>query len=178
MNAYITKPQADDRETSLIALQDIHVLLLFLAQSFNKRLSELRVYDPYYCKGSVKTRLESLGCCRENVFNDDVDCYETQKNNSVPLFDVLLTNPPYSGDHIKRSLNYATSCGKPWALLLPSNILQREWFQEKFLNACMTYLAPHKRYIYENELSTTDKSHVPFVTMWCIGGISDNNQKE
>lgn len=37
----------------------------------------------------------------------------------LPEFDVLVTNPPFSGDHIERTLAFALACRKPWFLLLP-----------------------------------------------------------
>jgi hypothetical protein len=32
---------------------------------------------------------------------------------------MLVTNPPFSGEHMKKALEFAASCGRPWALLMP-----------------------------------------------------------
>jgi len=45
-----------------------------------------------------------------------------------PPFDVLATNPPYSGDHPRRLLHYAARCGRPYLLLLPHWCAVRPWW--------------------------------------------------
>ena len=154
---------ADDRETPLRALQDVVAALDVL---FPATLAPLRIYDPYYCNGAIKNRLQECGSFV--VYNDAVDCYEAQKNNKVPEYDVLLTNPPYSGNHVQCVLQYAISCNKPWALLLPSHVLQRPWFVAATTKHAIFYLAPHERYSFEVPTSastTSNAPHVPFVTM-------------
>jgi hypothetical protein len=56
------------------------------------------------------------------VYNRREDFYAKIENNAVPDFDVLVTNPPYSGDHMRRLLEFATQCGKPWLLLVPNYV--------------------------------------------------------
>jgi len=47
--------------------------------------------------------LASLGFT--NVIHQNVDFWALVKANQVPSFDVLLTNPPFSGDHkVRRRL--------------------------------------------------------------------------
>lgn len=48
------------------------------------------------------------------------DFYEMQRLQQIPSYDVLITNPPYSDDHINRLLTFATNCNKPYFLLMPN----------------------------------------------------------
>ena len=49
----------------------------------------------------------------------------------MPDFDVLVTNPPFSGDNMERALAYAASCGKPWALLMPDFVSRKAYYAAK-----------------------------------------------
>lgn len=94
--------------------------------------NDILIYDPYYCNGTVKRHLSSLGFT--NVYNEKEDCYKVwkkyQQNNDGPNdddnnnksnndnhhhhhpcmdMDVLITNPPYSGTHIEQLLQYIAS---------------------------------------------------------------------
>ena len=62
-------------------------------------LRELWVYDPYYCQGAVRRALVALGCASGRVLNENADFYAAVEARRVPAHDLLLTNPPYSGDH-------------------------------------------------------------------------------
>lgn len=165
---------ADDRETPLVAVEDILPVLLAAADASRKLLSDISIYDPYYCRGAVKSHLISLGCSPGGVHNDPIDCYTAQKANEVPAFDVLLSNPPYSGDHIQRCVHYAVASSKPWALLLPSNVFLRPWFEKAVKDQTVWFLAPHERYGFLNDSARNSaaENHVPFVTMWFIGGLN------
>lgn len=35
-----------------------------------------------------------------NVYNKKEDFYKVIENNRVPEYDILITNPPYSEDHV------------------------------------------------------------------------------
>ncbi|CAD7927576.1 unnamed protein product [Amoebophrya sp. A120] len=69
----------------------------------------LRLYDPYFCTGKMKTHLANLGF--HDVYNEPVNCYsqwkeETTRKSLIDSFDVLITNPPYSGDHLLKLLDF------------------------------------------------------------------------
>eukprot|EP00392_Amoebophrya_sp_AT5.2_P013596 g13725.t1 len=65
----------------------------------------LRIYDPYFCTGQMKTHLANLGF--HDVYNEPVDCYAQWKEPGiVDRFDALVTNPPYSGDHVLKLLDF------------------------------------------------------------------------
>lgn len=187
--------QGDDRETPARALQDIvHVLQLLALPSATTTL-----YDPYYCQGAIKTRMAALGY--PNVINEPVDFYQTVHNNAVPAYDVLLTNPPYSGNHIRKALEFACAGAaeeaadggggggggvggggvgggsKPWCMLLPSNVHAREWYESVVGGGASPplFLCPHERYSFLVPSVASDASpqeHVPYVTMWYVGGLT------
>ena len=119
----------DCAETSPAAYEDIAPLLSELARRVGKLPSELRIYDPYFCAGAVKRRLERVGFPK--VRNACVDCYSEWASGSVPAFDVMVTNPPYSADHVRRLLAFAAASGRPWFCLMPSYVhLRPEWAEE------------------------------------------------
>jgi hypothetical protein len=108
----------DQCETPLLAYEHLASLLTALARACAKPTAELRVYDPYYCAGGAAAHLRSCGFA--NVYHEREDFYQRIAARSTPDFDVLVTNPPWSGDHIERCLRFCRACGKPWACLLPS----------------------------------------------------------
>lgn len=118
--------EKDHAETPLQAYQDLEPILYRMSSRLKKRKDEIIIYDPYYCQGSCIKHLTSLGFSK--VHNDNRDCYADWASNSVPPFDVLITNPPYSADHIKRAVEYCVSCGKPWCLLIPAFIARKDYF--------------------------------------------------
>ena len=94
------------------AHQDIAPFLQKLAQRLGKSKQELCIWDPYYCAGKVKAHLRKLGFT--NVVNENKDFYALTE---YPPFDVLLTSPPYSKNHIQKCMEFAVSCGKAWFIL-------------------------------------------------------------
>ena len=111
---YQTDPD-DHCETPLQSYKDILPILNKLCSSFGEEKHSMKIYDPYFCDGSVVKHLSSLGF--SSVYNKKEDCYAVWKSNSEPRFDVFLTNPPYSEDHIEKLMKYVTSSSfgnKPW----------------------------------------------------------------
>ncbi|KAL3799736.1 hypothetical protein HJC23_010386 [Cyclotella cryptica] len=168
---YPTNPD-DHCETPLQSYRDILCILDELCTVFSKNNETLQIYDPYYCNGSVVKHLESLGYT--NVYNRKEDCYATWKAHSEPPFDILLTNPPYSEDHIEKLMTYITSPSfgsKPFLLLMPNWVHKKDFYlhattgggQEKMhkkkrkrenhsnptTDTCNPfYIVPKKRYVY------------------------------
>ena len=79
---------ADHCETPLLAYQHISPILYKIAGRLRKQISELIVYDPFYCEGTVVENMKSLGFT--SIYNRKEDFYAMQKNNTVPEFDVLM----------------------------------------------------------------------------------------
>ena len=166
--------------------------------------SPITIYDPYYCNGSVKRHLSSLGY--PNVYNQMEDCYKTWSSSSnvavtrdnlssslknttpkYPHYDVLITNPPYSGDHMERLIQHVISDdrvrGKTWCLLMPTFVHKKEYYKDAVHNLMQRfncqpfYVIPKKRYVYippanfrEKKVSSVHKKNSPFVSMWYIWG--------
>jgi hypothetical protein len=140
------------------------------------------IYDPYFCDGAVKKNLTALGF--DNVYNKKEDCYNAWKNNSTPPFDVLVTNPPYSADHIEKLIKFVSSTSKPWFLLMPNWVVKKDYYQAATATIRPLYLVPHQRYVYlpPNNFRPAKKSDVhkkssPFVSMWYVYG-GDNTDVE
>jgi hypothetical protein len=69
-------------------------------------LKDLVVYDPYFCQGRVCKLLGELGCGAEQVINSNRDFYADVAAGTTPSHDLLLTNPPFSGEHKQKMLDY------------------------------------------------------------------------
>jgi hypothetical protein len=156
------------------------------------------LYDPYYCNGAVVQNLNRLGF--DNVYNRNEDCYavwsaaaaaaaasSTKSNPSrssfrLLTFDALVTNPPYSSDHVEKLLQFVTSPqfgDRPWFLLLPNWVVKKDYYEQLVLSRGVTpfYVVPRKRYVYlpppnyrTTKASDTHKKSSPFVSMWYVWG--------
>ncbi|KAJ1489859.1 hypothetical protein T484DRAFT_1778638 [Baffinella frigidus] len=118
----------DHFETPKRAYRDIKPVLRKEAQRREIEESALRLYDPYFCRGAMVTHLNSLGFA--NVINAKRDFYADIAADRVPAHDVLVTNPPYSGEHKAKlfawlleqhraALKAGGDC-RPFMLLLPA----------------------------------------------------------
>lgn len=48
--------------------------------------------------------LKSLGF--NHIYNKKEDFYKVIENNKIPEYDILITNPPYSEDHVNIYILY------------------------------------------------------------------------
>jgi hypothetical protein len=126
MRVFVPSDPRDDAETPFEAYRDLEPILFRLAAALGKTKDTLRIYDPYFCAGSVVGHLGRLGF--PLVRNANEDCYAAQAAGAVPDFDVLVTNPPFSGDHMARALSFAARCGRPWCMLLPEFVARKAYF--------------------------------------------------
>ena len=155
----------DHCESPEAAYKDIAPFLRRLALALNKKEADLLVYDPYFCEGSVVERLKGAGF--ENVYNRKEDFYssDTQK----PDYDVLVTNPPYSGDHLEKLLSFCLEQKKPFFLLLPNYVYMKSYYS-KLSPQNMFYVSPVSRYLYttpKGRRQKKSKSYTsPFPTFW------------
>ncbi|GMI43013.1 hypothetical protein TrCOL_g6942 [Triparma columacea] len=168
--------EADSAETPFVAYLSIVNFLNAAASSAGKSKAEIRVYDPYYCDGSVKRHLAKLGY---NCYNENEDFYAAIEQGRTPSFDVLVTNPPYSHDHIQRCLQFAASCGKPYALLLPNYVYNKDYYRDSIEETRTRpfYLIPNTRYTYTvpSKFVKGDRLRQgtsPFPTFWYLGGCT------
>lgn len=180
----------DHCESPLQAYAHIQPLLLQLqSQTKSKPSRGLGIYDPYYCNGAIIENLTALGF--PSVYNKKEDCYKIWKSSSsYPDFDVFLTNPPYSGEHVERLVQHITSAkmGKrPWFLLMPDWVHKKDYFVNAMKRNQIQpfYLVPKKRYVYlppknyrASKKSDVHKKSSPFNSMWYIwGGTREQNDR-
>jgi len=186
--AFDTDP-TDHCETPFEAYRDIEPFLFRIAHSLGKSKGELSIYDPYYCEGSMVKHLHKLGF--RSIYNKNEDFYRVIKERKVPSFDVLVTNPPFSGDHMKKIVQFCVEQRKPFFLLMPNFVLKKTYFKEIVAAgppsiAEPSFLAPEKAYKFWSPGRTKFCSRfvantrggvgdaVPFETIWYIGGYSES----
>lgn len=142
----------DHCETPLQAYKDLLTVLDELVKSLNKERSTLKIYDPYYCDGGVKKKLSSYGF--NSVINQNRNFYDDIENKSTPEYDILVTNPPYSGFHMEKLLDFCDESArsqKPFLLLLPHFVYTKDYYKRALsseLSAEMFFLVPEMRYAY------------------------------
>lgn len=145
---------ADDCETPLEAYKHVAPLLAKLAQRLKKPKDQLRIWDPYYCDGAVRAHLASLGF--PNVHNargeDFYELLASGDEGRLPPHDVLVTNPPFSGDHIARLVQFLSSsrgCKTPFLILAPDYVHRKAWFaQLERRRPDIFYMLPLERYSF------------------------------
>ena len=171
----------DHCETPFCAYQHIQPVLEMISKQLNVQPSKLKIWDPYYCDGKVKQHLESLGY--QHVINENVDFYQRIQKNTIPMHDVLLTNPPYSDDHIERLLDFVINQNdKPFCLLMPNWVARKAEYKSITKDTNLIYLSPVAPYTYTMPTWNVKPVHVdkitgettPYFSSWYI---SLNNQK-
>jgi hypothetical protein len=185
---------SDHYETPIEAYEHIGAILGEVTKLLGKNTTSLNIYDPFFCNGKVIENFKSLGW--SNITNVNRDFYQDVVNHTVPNHDVLVTNPPYSSDHIERILSYckdSKECNY-FALLLPNYSYRSNFFQHYFegnfsegLSQKPFFLAPINRYIYcrpkacetskfisketreyINQNDDGSLNHSPFLSSWLI----------
>ena len=125
----------DHCETSPEAHGNVVNFLAKIAERVGKRPSDLVIYDPYYCAGGTKRSFATLGF--KNVINPNEDFYDVLARDAVPTHDVLITNPPYSANHVERCLTFAAENlekhARPYFLLLPSYVVNKPYYVDALL---------------------------------------------
>ena len=93
--------------------------------------------------------IEGLGF--ESVYNRKEDFYAVKRAKAFPDFDVLLTNPPYSQDHMEQLLEFCVSLSVPWFLLIPNYVYMKDYYSQIMTKAGILpfYVVPERyRYLY------------------------------
>lgn len=184
---YSTEPD-DHCESPPEAYQDIAAVLDLIASAIGKTRATLRIYDPYFCAGSMKKHLRSLGFT--SVYNEPVDFYDTIKRKMLPPHDVVVTNPPYSGDHVQRLIDFCLSHDRPYLCLMPNYVCVKQYYVNAFSSPTVAgevkaikqpyFLCPRKRYQYWTPKSMRPKEKVqshsstlghrtsPFISFWYV----------
>jgi hypothetical protein len=153
----------DHFETPFEAYQHIAPVLEALCAHLKRPKQLLQIYDPYFCTGKMKEHLARLGF--PLVFNEPEDFYAVAKADHVPSYDVLVTNPPYSGDHKERCLQFCVQSGLPYLLLMPCYVSVKQYFTAS--GAKPFYIMPDQTYQYLHPTGAGhDESH--FDSMWFV----------
>lgn len=174
---------ADHCETPSKAHEDLEDVLMHLATCMGKAKHELLVYDPYYCTGKAGCQLKKLGFLK--AYNEPEDFYRKLEEDSLPEYDCIVTNPPYSAmpvDHVQTLMEFLlTKQGKPWFVLQPNYVYTKEYwcrYCEKLVERNKQprpfFLTPStpRKYVYKvpkslrTGLKSKARSTAPFVTFW------------
>jgi hypothetical protein len=134
-----------------------------IAEPQNKQgcTSETIIYNPYYCTGRAATLLNDVFQCTQistpiQIQHKKRDFYRDIRKNTVPQYDILVTNPPYSGDHKERCLDFAVGqlkrYGRPFFVLMPNYVAIKEYFRKTVLESSGSkkevqtfYIAPSQK---------------------------------
>jgi hypothetical protein len=112
------------------------------------------------------------------VTNRNRDFYEDIAKKSTPDYDILITNPPYSGVHMESLLTFASKDqNKPFLLLLPHFVYTKDYYARALRLKTLFFLVPETRYAYAppNWVTASDGSKAlakgkdktaPFPSFW------------
>ena len=132
----------------------------------------MRIYDPFFCNGAVVRHLNALGFTK--VIHENRDFYADVKNKTVPEYDILITNPPYSGDNKEKCVEFAAQSGKPWLLLLPNYVATKDYFTRTFAGfASPCFVVPNTAYEYDHPKQNTVRN---IMSIWICGFDSAVNE--
>lgn len=111
-----------------------------------------------------------------DVIHENRDFYADLANGTVPTHDVLVTNPPYSGDHKERCVDFAAqalaSSAIPFLLLMPNYVANKQYFIKATVSSTVNYLVPSQSYEYEHP-EGTGHAVPPFFSLWFCGLVAD-----
>ena len=100
-------------------------ILPFLVDSFPS-YDHSQNLSPLDCAGATVKHLAALGFT--SVRNECVDFYDVLERGELPAHDVVVTNPPYSGNHVERLLRFVGLHDKPYLLLMPNHVCLKPFF--------------------------------------------------
>jgi hypothetical protein len=111
------------------------------------------IWLPFYCKGLAGDILTKLGY---SVIHEDKDFFTYEPEQ----YDMIIDNPPYS---IKKEvIEQCKKLGKPFALFLPLDTLERKYFKE-LLSDKIQIIIPEKRI---HCMKDETKTNAPYKTCW------------
>lgn len=196
----------DHAETPLAAWQDVAPLLARLASKAGLTPATLRLYDPFFCTGACVAHLRSLGF--DSVHNRNEDFYRVAAAGStgVPSHHVLVSNPPYTGQHLEHIFRFCwtSNQGRPFFLLVPQFVARKRWLLEHLEREAvrgrgaasrLLYLGPKTRpYVFTAPAARADvvqkrggAEAIPddasfpvtagkFQAVWVIGGLGTQRE--
>ena len=108
------------------------------------------------------------------MINECKDFYKVVRLGEVPQHDVVVTNPPYSGNHKLQFFEYTLSHrpARPWMALLPAYCATKNYFQNTVGTNRPFFVVPSQIYDFSHPEGTGhDKS--PFHSVWFVGAKSE-----
>jgi hypothetical protein len=155
----------DHCETPHVAYEHLREFLNAIGAAMKIRppiTTNLRIWDPFYCDGSMKRIFSDMGFT--NVIHENQDFYQLVQEKKIPPHDILITNPPYSDDHIHRLLDFVVKVQipnqRPSCLLLPNWVSRQPDYAARFVSPItannnnnnkseLFYLSPIEPYSYQ-----------------------------
>ena len=120
---------------------------------FSKIGTNRKVWCPFFCEGALTKHLNKLNV---SFIHQDEDFFAY-----TPEYDIIVDNPPYS---IKQKVfKRCIELGKPFALLVPFDTLERKYTRELFDTDKIEVIIPKVRYNYSGG---ENKKNCPFKSIW------------
>ena len=183
----------DHFETPQRAYADIYPLLQYCLQK-NKKSNNNEsaiIYDPYFCTGTAAILMEQTFKSNKHksplptpvrIHHKKADFYVDIRQNKVPQYDILVTNPPYSSNHKERCLEFAVNQlkknGRPFFLLMPNYVSTKEYFRKITKTIQVVFIAPSTSHPYEyNHPDGTGHEKSPFESVWFCGFSGNEDMK-
>mmetsp|Transcript_5319 Transcript_5319/g.8976 ORF Transcript_5319/g.8976 Transcript_5319/m.8976 type:complete len:343 (+) Transcript_5319:148-1176(+) len=180
----------DHFETPQRAYEDIYPLLQYCLQK-NKKSNNNVIYDPYFCTGTAAILMEQTFKSNKHksplptsvrIHHKKADFYEDIRQNKVPQYDILVTNPPYSSNHKERCLEFAVNQlkrnGRPFFLLMPNYVSTKDYFRRITQTIQVVFIAPSTSHPYEyNHPEGTGHEKSPFESVWFCGVSGNEDMK-
>ena len=107
--------------------------------------------------------MNSLGF--QNVVNRNEDFWSMQANNTIPNYDVCVTNPPYSDHDKERTVKFIVDSKKPGFVLLPSYCGNKTWLKRASAGQQVFVVRPKIDYQYAH-IEHRGHATSPFHSSW------------
>jgi len=119
------------------------------------------VYAPFYNTGNLSPILTEL---KINHIHKDIDFFTNKET-----FDYIIDNPPFSKK--QKILEFCILLGKPFALLLRLDTIERQYFKRLFDGKDYTIIIPNKRIKFNNSTNSP-----AITTAWFCFGFAFGKQ--
>jgi len=118
------------------------------------------VWSPFFMNGADLNMPKDI-----LIIHEHRDFFDYQPYN----FEYIIDNPPYSKK--QQIFERCETIGKPYALLVPFDTLERQYMNEIMKTKDVSIIVPHKRYKFNS-----NKVTMPFKSVWICVGFNLNKQ--
>lgn len=127
------------------------------------------VYDPFFCAGRAKSKMERiLGCV---AINHNEDFWDKKKRPKK--YDIIITNPPFSV--MKKVIHEIIRLGKPYAILMRATHVESKYFRELMKKEKYSIIWPKSRMKFEVDGKSAGSP--PFDSVWVTNMKSKRHPK-